>query len=700
MRPYLDHLGDAFQWIRRESLTIIRLEFVPESWRASLAYAVRGWLGCVLALYLAYFFQLDQPYWAGMTAWLAMQPTPGAAISRCLYRIIGSIVGAAMGVVLIALFAQTPELFIIAFALWIGLATLVANLVTNFRSYGAITAGFTAGIVALSAYQTPNRVFDIAMSRGSATIIGIICSAAITVVFARQRGREKVLGLIRQAISDTARRAAFPHGGSVHDRIALGRPIVASLISLDTEIEFAAVESAEFRIHAGLSRSLVAHLFAVIAEKRSLEDHLKRLGPIQDSQTIGFLNTTTKLLEGAPALIAANQWEELLRAFRAHHLQIAEYKPPALDLAPTASTRYVLDRLTDLHSHFERAAVDWIEIQGGWTHDPNLSLNFHRDRLSALIHASRAVIAVIAAGAFWIASAWSSGALMLTQLAVTASFFSYVPKPEVQSFNFLKGAVLASVSAYLCTYYVLPYVADFTQFALVQGVFLIPGALLLLNPQYTGIGFAYCVLFMVVERPLNPMDYDAVSFLNNAVATILGTGCGVLTYLLFFPDNRRLSRWYVVLRIRQGLRNIAGEIPITPYWAWQTRMFDRINRLYNPDKQPGTTEDDSYDGGVGALSLGNDLLRLRHLLNEGTLGAEASSLAQDVVQSFSAIMSQPELAHGAARKATASLKSIAPPAETVQHRAWLRLIGIVGEIRAFFVLYPNFFKQTRLKLYD
>ncbi|HTR40998.1 MAG TPA: FUSC family protein [Pseudomonadales bacterium] len=700
MRPYLDHLGDAFHWIRREFLTIVRLEFVSESWRASLAYALRGWLGCVLALYLAYFFQLDQPYWAGMTAWLAMQPTPGAALSRCFYRILGSIIGAAMGVVLISLFAQTPVLFIIAFALWMGLATLAANLVTNFRSYGAITAGFTAGIVALGAYQTPDKVFDIAMSRGSATILGIICSAGITAIFARQRGREKVLGLIRQAISDTARRAAFPFNGSVHDRIALGRPTVASLISLDTEIEFAAVESAEFRIHAGLSRSLVAHLFAVIAEKRSLEDHLKRVGPIQDAQTIGFLNTTMKLLEGAPALIAANQWKELLELSRAQHLQIAEYEPPALDLPCAVSTRYILDRLNDLLSHFERAAVDWTEIQGGWTHDPNLSLNFHRDRLSAFIHASRAVIAVLAAGAFWIASAWSSGSLMLIQLAVTASFFSYVPRPEVQSFNFFKGAVFASISAYICTYHVLPYVADYTQFALVQAVFLIPGALFLLNPKYTGIGFAYCVLFMVVERPLNPMDYDAVSFFNNAVATILGTGCGVLTYLLFFPDNRRLARWYVIFRTRQGLKNIAATALITPYWAWQTRMFDRINRLYNPDKAPGAAEDESYDGGVGALSLGNDLLRLRHLLNEGISDAQARELAQELVQSFSMIMSQPELTHSAARKATASLKSIAPPAETVQHRAWLRLIGVAGEIRAFFVLYPNFLKQGRLKLYD
>jgi uncharacterized membrane protein YccC len=700
MRPYLHYFGDAFQWIRKESLAIVRLEFVPEPRRVPLAFAIRGWVGCMLALYLAFFFQLDQPYWAGMSAWIAMQPTPGMAISRSYYRIIGSVIGSAMGVVLISLFAQKPELFILALALWIGLCTLAANLLTNFRMYGAITAGFTAAIVSLSAYATPYHVFDIAMSRGSATIIGIICSAVITALFAPQRGREKVLGLIRQAISDTARRGAVPWGGTLHDRITLGRPLIANLITLDAEIEFAAVESAAFRIHEGLSRSLVAHLFAVLAEKRSLEDHLKRVGPVQDAETIGFLNSTIQLLESIPALIAADQWQELQRLLRAHHLRISEYEPPALDLPKAVSTRFVLDRLNDLFSHFERAVVDWSVVQGGWKHDPHLSLNFHRDRLAAMIHASRAMIAIIAAGAFWIASAWSTGAFMVTQLAVISSFFSYLPKPEVQSFNFLKGTLIAAVAAFFCTFFILPYVDDFVLFALVQGVFLIPGAMAILSPKYLGVGFSYCVVFIIVERPLNPMNYDPGYFLNNALAAILGVVGGLMAYLLIVPDNRRLARWYVILRIRQGLRNMAQRIPIPPYWAWQTRMFDRINRLYNPDRPPDVTADESYDGGLGTLNLGNDVLRLRHLINEGTLDARVTGLAQAVVQSFDVISSQPNLTQRATMEANASLKSIAPPEQSRQYRAWLRLLGITDEIETFFILHPHFLIPTRAKLYD
>lgn len=693
VRLYLDHF-------RSEFLAILHLEFLPESWRKPMTFAVRGWISCVTALFIAYYFQLDEPYWAGMSAWLAMQPTSGMTLSKGYYRILGSIVGAAMGVVLIAFFAQSPDLFILAFALWMGLCTLAANLLTNFRMYGAITAGFTAGIVSLSAYTSPNKVLDIAMSRGSATIIGIICTVVITAIFVSQGGREKVLGLIRQAISTTARRGAIPFDSSLHDRIAIGKPLIASLIGLEAEIEFAAVESAEFRIHSGLSRSLVAHLFGVISEKRSLEDHLKRVGMIQTPEALVFLNTTIKILEDAPALIDANEWEKLLTTLREHHLHVMTYDPPALDMPQAVSTRFVLDRLCDLLLHYERVIVDWMDIQGGWRRDPNLSLNFHRDKLAATIHATRAMLAVIGAGIVWIATAWSSGALMLTQLAVISAFFSYVPKPEVQSFNFFKGSLLAAITAFICTYYVLPHVDDFLLFALVQGIFLVPGATVILNPKYSGIGFAYCVVFMVIERPLNPPDYDIGFFLNNALATILGCVGGIFTYLLIVPDSSKLSRWYVVRRTRRGLMNIAGLVPIPPSWTWQTRMFDRINRLYNPDKPPDVTTDESYEGSLGALSLGNDMLRLRHLIQEGKLDKHVCNLAQSIVESFDMILSKPDLTVRASAEAAYALRNVTPPAQGERYRAWLRMIGIADEMEAFFALHSNFLRPAWTKLYD
>ena len=59
--------------------------------------------------------------------------------------------------------------------------------------------------------------------------------------------------------------------------------------------------------------------------------------------------------------------------------------------------------------------------------------------------------------------------------------------------------------------------------------------------------------------------------------------------------------------------------PLLPApWEWQTRMFDRVNRFYDRDNpSPGTPTDEWLKGGLGSLNLGNDVLRLRMLLEEG-----------------------------------------------------------------------------------
>jgi uncharacterized membrane protein YccC len=106
----------------------------------------------MLALYLSFLFQIDEPLWAGLTVWQGIQPAPGMAISRGFWRIVGVLIGASMGVLLTALFSQAPELFILSFALWVGVCTAAATILTNFRGFAAVSAGLICAVVALEAY--------------------------------------------------------------------------------------------------------------------------------------------------------------------------------------------------------------------------------------------------------------------------------------------------------------------------------------------------------------------------------------------------------------------------------------------------------------------------------------------------------------------------------------------------------------------
>ena len=56
----------------------------------------------------------------------------GLVLAKSFYRIIGTVIGAAVALVLIVLFAQERVLFLGGLALWIGLCTFGSQYARNF----------------------------------------------------------------------------------------------------------------------------------------------------------------------------------------------------------------------------------------------------------------------------------------------------------------------------------------------------------------------------------------------------------------------------------------------------------------------------------------------------------------------------------------------------------------------------------------
>src|SRR3954465_3761624 len=83
-----------------------------------LLFGLRLWASVSLALYAAFWLQLDNPYWAGTSAAIVCQPQLGASLRKGWFRMIGTLVGAAMSVVLVACFPADRVLFLGGMALW------------------------------------------------------------------------------------------------------------------------------------------------------------------------------------------------------------------------------------------------------------------------------------------------------------------------------------------------------------------------------------------------------------------------------------------------------------------------------------------------------------------------------------------------------------------------------------------------------
>jgi uncharacterized membrane protein YccC len=141
------------------------------------------WASVCLALYVAFWLELDNAFWAGTTAAIVCQPHLGASLRKGWFRMIGTVVGAVAIVVLTACFPQDRAAFLVGLALWCAACAFVATLLRNFAAYAASLAGYTAAIIAydqLGATGGPNGdAFMLAIFRVSEIWIGIVCAGIV-----------------------------------------------------------------------------------------------------------------------------------------------------------------------------------------------------------------------------------------------------------------------------------------------------------------------------------------------------------------------------------------------------------------------------------------------------------------------------------------------------------------------------------------
>src|SRR4029077_15755670 len=102
--------------------------------RTPLLFGVRLWASVCLALFVAFWLQLDNPFWAGPSAAVVCQPQLGASLRKGWFRMIGTVIGAVVIVVLTACFPQDRAPFLIGLALWGAACAFGATVLRNFAA--------------------------------------------------------------------------------------------------------------------------------------------------------------------------------------------------------------------------------------------------------------------------------------------------------------------------------------------------------------------------------------------------------------------------------------------------------------------------------------------------------------------------------------------------------------------------------------
>ncbi len=218
---------------------------------AWLPYLLRVSAAAVIALYLAFWLQLPTPYSALTTVYIVANPVRGAIVSKSIWRIVGTAVGAVMAIVQTALLGQSPLLFDLFIAVWMGLCCGAASLLRFFTSYGAVLAGYTVVIIDVGVFADPENALTIALFRLSVVVLGIVVTGLVFLL--TQRGREPEafeasIGRLLAEVADLLRRALAKHP---NDALRNERRVLAGRITaLEQDIVYAGSDNIAVRYRA------------------------------------------------------------------------------------------------------------------------------------------------------------------------------------------------------------------------------------------------------------------------------------------------------------------------------------------------------------------------------------------------------------------------------------------------------------------
>src|SRR5258705_1545518 len=162
-----------------------------------LTFAVKTFVASLLALYVAFWAGLDDPRWAFLTVFIVSQPDSGLVLAKGFYRILGTIAGVLVSIVLLFGLAQYGELFIAALAVWICFCNFAARMVRNFASYGFQLAGYTVAIIGIAAALNPTGAYPLVLARFTEIMLGIVCAALVSRLILVRELSPKLVELVR-----------------------------------------------------------------------------------------------------------------------------------------------------------------------------------------------------------------------------------------------------------------------------------------------------------------------------------------------------------------------------------------------------------------------------------------------------------------------------------------------------------------------
>jgi len=137
-------------------------------------YSVLTIISIAMALFFCFWTQTEHPSSAAVTVIIIANTNRRAMGAKSVARLIGNLIACVAMNTIFAHFVQAPWLFLIAFAMWMGLCVFVSNIAPNPSfSYAATLSAVTVGVISIQKMD-PAGIFRDSVDRFIVVSVGII----------------------------------------------------------------------------------------------------------------------------------------------------------------------------------------------------------------------------------------------------------------------------------------------------------------------------------------------------------------------------------------------------------------------------------------------------------------------------------------------------------------------------------------------
>lgn len=523
-----------------------------------LIFALKTFLGAMLALAIAFWLGLDNPYWCMATAYIVAQPLTGAMRSKALYRFIGTLFGGIAAVALVPNLVNAPLLLSLALAIWIGLCLYLSLLDRSPRAYLFMLAGYTAGIIGFPSVSQPNLIFQTALTRVEEISIGIACTTLVgTLFFPRPLGpvlAARILAWLKPA-ADWAVAALAGRDEDAQTRAAR-RQLAAEAVDISmmtTQLAYDTSHLQSATAHVQRLRLYVLSLMPVLSSIGDRVAQLKSLNAITPALQ-ALLSDVSDWIANGGSSETPDRLEASITALESQSEKRISW--------PGVLRTTLLVRLHELVSMVRQSrairahVVDSApEPQPAAAHGALASPHQVRDHGLAVLSAVAAVFATMLVCGFWIVSGWPSGAGAAVMVAVACSFFAAQDDPAPAIALMIRNALIVIVADAIYEFVILPRVETFPELMLV----LLPAGLgvgvLVSRPATFGTGMVMGAVGSTILALSNGYSGNFSDYLNGGIALVFGLASALIITRLIRSVG---AAWSARRLLTAGWRDIAN----------------------------------------------------------------------------------------------------------------------------------------------